>query len=196
MRIPRLAATLVVLGLLVGGCGGSDPGTPPHPRATSLAGLDSASMRLVRVEFCDLVPGSAVRKALGGPSTGQQHWGNGDQPPVEAGQGDLAHEFGCSWDRDGLAARAWIFARPVSAGFVRSVIAQARSRKGCATRTPTRFGTPSLTQTCTTGARTRVRHAGLFGDTWLTCEVVGPVSGTTARAEGWCVAVANALDKS
>ena len=39
----------------------------------------------------------------------------------------------------------------------------------------------------------RVRHAGLFGQTWLACEVEGPRV-EDERAEQWCVTLVNSLD--
>jgi len=192
------AVVLLVAVLLLAGCSGSDE-KDPVARATSLAGLDPGAMALVRVGFCDLVPASAVRKALDGKSTDEQEWGNGDEPPLDGAESDLTHEFGCAWARAGHAARAWVFARPVAAAFGRQVVAEARARKGCTTKRAATFGKPGMRQRCTLGnSRIRVRYAGLFGDTWLTCEVTGPerTPVVAARADAWCVAIANALDKN
>jgi hypothetical protein len=197
---PRLLAFLAaaVLGTAVlAGCSGSDE-PAPKPAATSIAELDTITMDLARVAFCDLVPAKAVTAALTGAGTTAEDWGNGDRPPLDDAGSDVTHEFGCSWSRSGgFAARAWVFARPVTAGFGEQVIASTSARKGCTTRRSTAFGKPGLLQTCPLPQqRGRVRHAGLFGDTWLTCEVAGPAgrAAPRQRADAWCAAVASALD--
>ncbi len=43
----------------------------------------------------------------------------------------------------------------------------------------------------------RVRHAGLFGQTWLTCELAATgddLAGLRERTDDWCVEVANTLN--
>ncbi len=183
--------------LLITACSGSDD-PAPKATATAIADLDTGSMNLVRVGFCDLVPVEAVTAALTGPSTDLQEWGNGDAPPMDDAGSDVAHELGCAWARTGgYAARAWTFERPVTAAFANQVIASTRARKGCDTRRSAAFGRPGLVQVCTLPAkRTRVRHAGLFGDTWLTCEVAGPrgKAAPRARADAWCATIASTLD--
>ncbi len=184
---------------LAAGCS-SEP-TPPKPvEPTPIA--EYGSPPLSRIAFCDLVPETAVAEALDGPSEEHRSWDNGDQARVAAGTGlggDVTHELGCEWSRGtrpaATTARAWVFARPVDAAFAADVVAQAGARKGCTVTTPPAFGSPSLLQTCPVGRqRERVRHAGLFGDTWLTCEVVGARTESPAdRAGAWCVAVAGAL---
>ena len=60
------------------------------------------------------------------------------------------------------------------------------------------YGKPTVTQVCRrAGGEQRVRHAGLFGQTWLSCEVAAPsaeAAGIRDRADAWCVQVANALN--
>ncbi len=112
---------------------------------------------------------------------------------------EVVHEVGCTWSKDdGSAARAWVFARPVDPAFARQAIASSRKAKGCRVDRSTGYGEPSVTQTCQPpGGSTRVRHAGLFGQTWLTCEVSSPggtVAAVRRRADAWCVEVANALN--
>ena len=55
-----------------------------------------------------------------------------------------------------------------------------------------------MTQTCREPEPSGcVRHAGLFGQTWLSCEVTDPTDGVPAvraRADQWCVEVVNALN--
>ena len=68
-----------------------------------------------------------------------------------------------------------MFARPVDAAFARTGRSRSsRQTEGCRTSPGPAYGDPSVTQTCRLpDGGQRVRHAGLFGQTWLTCEVVG-----------------------
>jgi hypothetical protein len=191
-----LALTVLAVLALVAGCGG-DPAATTTPTPTSLAQLKPGRMDLVRVAFCDLVPAAAVKAAVGPASTPQQ-WANGERPPG-AGAGDVGHELGCAWTAGRRSARAWMFARPVSAAFGREVVARARTAKACTAAAAATFGKPGVTQTCTLPGRVvRVRHAGLFGDTWLTCEVAGPepARALSRRADAWCTAVATSVNKT
>ncbi|MEO5651329.1 MAG: hypothetical protein ABIN79_05575, partial [Marmoricola sp.] len=112
----------------------------------------------------------------------------------------VLHEIGCVWQGDGeVTARAWLFARPVETRFARTVVAQAAKTKGCRVVDGPSFGSPSYTQVCTRVAgQQRVRHAGLFGQSWLSCEIAAPSGATIAdlrtRTDAWCVEVANALN--
>jgi hypothetical protein len=194
-----LVAALLVAPALAA-CSGSD-GKPDAPSATPtpIAKLDVAGIRLARAKFCDRLPASAVRRALGAPATDDQHWGSGDPVPGTAGSGDLGHEFGCAWTGPaGAAARAWVFARPVDAAFATTLVGQSGQAEGCTGEATPTFGNPALLQTCTLADGTqRVRRAGLFGDTWLTCEVAGPAApDLPARTDAWCATAVAALDMS
>ena len=87
---------------------------------------------------------------------------------------------------------------PEVAAFARTVLASQRRAKGCRGTLAPAYGDPSITQTCQLPDGTRrVRHAGLFGQTWLSCEVSAPsaaAAGIRGRADAWCVQVANALN--
>lgn len=200
-RLRILLTAFVVLGaLLASGCsGGSPSGTPTAaPTSGSIATLDTAAMRLVRVAFCDLVPTPAVELALGGSARSGQSWGNGQPLPVVTGH-DVAHEFGCAWKgARKRSAQTWVFARTVDATYARALVRASGRAKDCSNKKGPAFGSPSVTQVCKLdGGVTRVRHAGLFGDTWLSCQVSG--RSTTAydvrrRTDDWCVSVARALD--
>ena len=112
---------------------------------------------------------------------------------------DVVHEIGCSWTGDdGTTARAWVFARPVDTDFARSVIASGKKTKGCRTIAGPPYGKPAATQLCRTAdGQQRLRHAGLFGQTWLTCELATTKAEQAElrdRTDAWCSEVANALN--
>lgn len=180
------------------GCGGQETVKPPVPAPTPIARLDTATMQLPRIDFCSLVSGSAVAAALGGKATADSSYGNGQAVGVAGVGRDRVHETGCTWSRGAVRASAWVFAQPVTAGLARSVISAGAHDHGCREVAGPAFGRPSYTRVCGAGNRAvTVRHAGLFGQTWLTCEVGGaslPSTGVRARADAWCVAVATALD--
>jgi hypothetical protein len=182
--------------LLAGGCGGDPKPTPPKKEPTSISQLRSSEMRVVRVAFCDLVPKAAVRAALAAAPTRARSWRNGDR--VSEAGGEIGHEFGCAWyGPHGRVARAWVFARPVTAAFARTLVRRAGQDHGCTAASTSRFGKPALVQTCVrAGSARRVRRAGLFGASWLSCETSGPgpARALRTRADAWCVSVATALD--
>ena len=186
----------LALCLLVAGCGGDPkPTAAPSATPTSIAGLHPSGMRVVRVKFCDLVPRASVRSALGARSTLSRSWRDGDPVP-DAGR-QVGHEFGCAWfAAHGRSARAWVFAQPVRPTFARTLVRRAGDEHGCRATPSTLFGKPSVLQTCRRSPGYRIRRAGLFGDTWLTCEVGGPGTrtGLRARADAWCLRVANSLN--
>ncbi|GGF57161.1 hypothetical protein GCM10011519_33890 [Marmoricola endophyticus] len=190
-------------------CSGEAPPTsqataPPTP----IARLNTDAMRLVRIEFCSLLPSSAVKTALDGRRGSGERWRSGQEVAVsgDAGSGeadaagkDVVHENGCRWSADGYSAAAWLFADPVTTAQAREVMRAAGRQKGCTVAPGPDFGNPSQLQSCRLeDGSLRERYAGLFDDTWLTCEVQGP-SGSTksavrSRAAAWCVQVANATN--
>ena len=191
-----LLVTLVCLLLALAGCSDSEPGSPRTTAPRAIGDLDPASMSLVRVEFCDLVPAGAVQAALGAVPAGDTSWRNGD--PVPGGSADeIGREFGCGWSAAaGSTARAWVFARPVTPPFARTLVRSAAKTDGCRSARSA-FGRPAVLETCSRANNKQLaRHSGLFGDTWLTCEVTQPGTrkAATARANAWCLAVAGALD--
>jgi hypothetical protein len=198
------ARRLCVLGLasalMVAGCS-EEKAPAPEPAPTPLASLDTTTMEIPRIEFCQLVPDEAVRDALGGKPDSDSSYGNGDEVDLPGEGAQVVHEIGCSWSTDdGAAARAWIFARPVDAAFARTAVRSNRRVEGCTVAAGPAYGEQSVTQTCRLpdGAQ-RVRHAGLFGQTWLSCEVAdrGARAGEIRqRADRWCVEVVNAMDTS
>lgn len=205
---PRWSAvvTVALAAALTAGCSGGSKGGSEAPRTarpTPLAAIDPGTVRIARGQFCDRVPGAEVRRALGAAPDADQQWGNGDPVPSEpasgvtgSSSGDVGHELGCAWSTtSGSTARAWVFARPVTAGLARTLVAQAAHRQGCTSSQESVFGGPALLQTCTqAGGAERVRRAGLFGDSWLTCELSGPAAThPRARLDAWCAATVAAL---
>jgi len=210
-RVPKNAGTVVaaVLGValmagLLAGCGGDDdPVVTGTVTSTPIGKLDTREMKVVRVEFCDLVPKQAIKRALAGGASAASSWKNGDRVPGTKA-GDVGHEVGCAWKgAQGRTARAWVFARPVSTTFAGSLVKSAADQPGCRVVKGPKFGKPSVAQLCSLAAAgvqggiTRVRYAGLFADTWLACEVTGPrakKADVKKRAGSWCVNVATTLD--
>jgi hypothetical protein len=191
-----VAIVALLPAMVLVGCSSDDPGPTVSARPTPIGKLDVAKVRLVRGEFCDRVPDAAVRRALGDDAEADESWGNGDPVPGGTGSGDVGHELGCAWTgAAGAAARAWVFARPVTTSFATSLVRSAGRHKGCTAEQTRTFGTPAVLQTCTVaGGVQRLRRAGLFGDTWLTCEVTGSPADLRARVDPWCAAVVAALD--
>ena len=197
------AAAVLVGALLMGalsGCAEDPPAAAPEPSPTPLANLNTASMQIPRIDFCKLVQPEAVRDALAGKPDDAAAYGNGDVEPLSGVPDEVLHEIGCAWrTSSGATARAWVFARPMTPESAQPVIAAGTATKGCRQTPGPAFGRPTYTQQCSfDGGEQRVRHAGLFGQTWLTCEVTAP-SGTTqgevgSRAGAWCVEVASALN--
>jgi hypothetical protein len=195
----RSLGWMVASALLATGCSQHDSADSPKPTPTSLTSLNSTAMQIPRIEFCKLIPETAVRIALGGKPDSSASYGNGDEVDVPGVGREVVHEIGCTWSTDeGAAARAWVFALPVDADFARQAIDSSRDTQGCRVVQGPEYGEPSVTQICRqSGGSTRVRHAGLFGQTWLSCEVTDPADDAAAvrtRADSWCVEVANALN--
>lgn len=203
LRRRTVRAVLGVLGTLAllgaGGCAGArPPAATPTPAPTPIARLNTAEMSIPRIDFCTLVPGRAVRQALRAKPATSQRWGNGDQTSVPGEGRQVVAEHGCAWSAGAASARAWIYAPPVGPALARSAVQQAAHEPHCHDVNGPSFGTPSLVQVCSASGTRRVRHAGLFTDTWLSCEVgdQAPAAQVRRRADAWCVAIATALNTS
>jgi hypothetical protein len=189
---------VVVVGLFLTGCSEEKKAAPP-PSPTPIADLNTSAMQVPRIKFCSLVPKSAISEALGSKPDSDASYGNGDEETLPVVGKDVVHELGCAWSTDdGVSARAWVFARPVSTEFARTVIVSGRRTPGCRTVPGPAYGEPSTTQVCRrVPGEQRVRHSGLFGETWLTCELsasgVEPAT-LRSRSDRWCVDIANALN--
>lgn len=194
--VGRCVVGVVAVLLLTSGC--LESGAKPAPaKPTPIGELQTGSMIIPRQAFCEQIPATAVQAAIKGIVDNAREWKNGE----EGKTGDVGQEFGCEWkSADGLEARAWVYARPVTQKFAREVIAKTARRPLCTAQPPPKFGAPSQLQVCRLGGGVlRVRHAGLFGDTFLTCEVSEPTADRRqlrARAGTWCVDVATALDNN
>jgi hypothetical protein len=191
--------TLVAV-LALTGCGKSEtPKSASTPAPTPIGQLNTDAMTLARVDFCALLPDAAVREALDGGLGDQVSWRNGERALIDTGTSDVAHEYGCAWTRAGYAASAWIFARPINTEFAKAVLDKTSHRNGCTAEEGPDFGSPHQQQTCTLSDGTkRVRLAGLFRDTFLTCQVQAPAKmddkTLSERTYDWCVQVANAMN--
>jgi hypothetical protein len=106
---------------------------------------------------------------------------------------------------DGTSAKVWVFARPVTTAEARTVVRRARRGRDCAFPDAVGFGSPGLTSVCEVPAPgqsspiVRARLEGLFGHSWLACEISEPLEASPGaqkpradvvqRAEQWCVNV-------
>jgi hypothetical protein len=202
--VAAVALALTVSGVASCGTGSEPRATAPKVSPTPIAKLNTGAMKLARVEFCPLLPSRAVTAALDGRSTADASWSDGDKALLEDGAGldDVVHEYGCRWTRSDqggtTSASAWMFARTLTRRDARGVMTANRKQPGCRVTHGPGFGSPSQLQLCTTGGVRRARVAGLFGDSWLTCQVSAPTSvpapSLTRRTDAWCVQVANATN--
>ena len=185
--------------------------------------LDVSEVPVPRGDLCPVLPEDGVVEALGGEVVRTDHYLNGDEVEVRPGYTDVVHEYGCVYEAaDGSTARVWVFARPVDTAEAQALVRRARrGRRGrdCAFPDSIAFGTPSLTSVCevrstaagttdATAPTVRARLEGLFGDTWVGCEVAEPLSSeplsagpsgeessappradVVQRAEQWCTEV-------
>lgn len=212
-RLVAYAATGAALVTALGACSGEAPPTSQVTAApTPIDQLNTGSMELARIEFCSLLPSSAVRTALDGRSGTGERWRSGQEVAVSGDTAaetqsssssgkDVVRENGCRWSADGYSAAAWLYADDVSRADARRIIRDAGREDGCRSTEGPRFGSPSQRQSCTLDdGSVRERYAGLFGDTWLTCEVQAPAGAAKrevrSRAGAWCVQVANATNTS
>lgn len=209
-RWPRLRSlswlAIVLVPLVAGGCStplqSTDaPASPSRSVSPSDADLDLSRLPVPRTQFCDVLPKSDVAKALDGPVTRTDHYGNGDEFEVRPGYRDVSHEYGCVFEGDAdTAAKVWVFARPVSSREAGMLVRRERRQRDCAFPDSIRFGAPGLASVCEVpGAKAsapavRARLEGLFHDSWLACEVSEPLQrgsrvDVLQRAEDWCTGV-------
>jgi hypothetical protein len=193
----RRLFAVVALGLALTACAEENKAAP-EASPTPIGSLNTVAMQLPRIEFCALVPDAAVSDALGAKPVSNSSYGNGDEVDLPGVGKDVVHEIGCVWTaKDGTTARAWVFGRPITPQYARTVIASAKATKGCRTVPGPPYGKPATTQQCQRSDGVRVRHAGLFRQTWLTCELAATgtdITGLRKRTDAWCVEIANTLN--
>lgn len=211
-RGPLLLAIVVVLALAVTGAAlvfgpsaeepespQAAPPTSPSPSATSTrAPLDLSNLPVDRTLACDAVEDEALATALGSAPTAENSYVSGDRVEIAPGVTDTAHEDLCGFESPRTKAKVWVFVAPVSTPRARRLVREVRATPRCTfPADATGFGTPGLTSVCIRGDSVVTTLRGLFGDTWLSCElsVSGPAGPDAARtrAERWCVHVAATL---
>lgn len=163
---------------------------------TPLEEVDTTTITVVRAGFCAGVDPREVNAALGAEPDDERGYGNGDEVTLDDGVTDVSHEFGCVWSlADGTEARAWVFAPPVDRDRARRLAREASKAEGCRAVDGPAYGDPTVALLCTDGSLSAASYRGLFGDAWLTCELVAPddgAEGVVERTGAWCVAVARA----
>jgi len=218
-RVGWLAAVLAPV-LVLAACttplGSGDRSRSPSPSRTvssAEADLDLSRLPVPRRAFCDILPRKDVTAALDAPVVKTAHYDNGEEFEVRPGYRDVSHEYGCVFEGDdGAVARAWVFARPVRTHEARMLVRRERRGRDCAFPDTVRFGRPHLASVCEVpGAdgpdrAVRARLEGLFGDSWLACEVSEPLERSSAtrgpradvmrRAADWCTGVVTAVGAS
>jgi len=172
-------------------------GATPTATPTPLSDVDVSDRRVPRGPFCAALEQDGIEAALGGPVTRTGHYDSGDRASLATGLTDIAHEYNCGYyAATGVQARAWVFAAPVTRTVALS-LARESAGTGCRQLTDgPGFGDPSTASVCRVGngAATVVTLRGLFGSSWLSCQLTTPgaagTPGSVRRAERWCVQVA------
>lgn len=194
----RTATSLVALALLLAGCSGDAPapGSPAPEKLPGLAEYDATGVAVARSPFCDRIPAQAVRDALGDAAEESTAYGNGEPAELTDGVTDVAHEFGCSFRAaNGMTARAWLFAPPVTPGRARLLVKESLG-EGCSVAEDIDFGSPSVATRCGGDGEIEEGYRGLFGDAWLSCTLGSTgreqPDDLTERTDRWCVQVLEA----
>ena len=203
MLVILALAFLVAVGVgyaVVRDPGPGEAGTTPTARPTPLSEVDVSDRRVPRGPFCAALEQDAIEAALSGPVTRTEHYDSGDRARLASGLTDIAHEYNCGYfAATGAQARAWVFAAPVTRT---AALALAREGAGTGCRQLSDapgFGSPSAASVCRVrpGSATAVTLRGLFGSSWLSCQVSALRGAGTAdlvrRAERWCVQVATTV---
>lgn len=205
VRRALAAATGLLLAVGVSACSGVSDGPSEQraspssaPATVALGERDLAGLTLRRTSFCGELAEGAADRAVGGPVAESVEYEPGDRAEVVPGTTDVAHEFSCGYAAaDGSAARAWVFAPPVTTAQARALVVSASAEPGCRrVADAAAFGRPSTALACTTKEGVSMSYRGLFGDAWLACEVDArdvDRSQLVERTEAWCGAVVDAL---
>ena len=204
----RQAVGVAAVLVLTAGCTSAEqPGargsSGPTPDVRS---LDLSDLPIARAPFCDLVDPGGVRQALEAPVASSRSYEPGDTAEMVPGYTDVSDEYSCTFaTANDSQARVWVFAAPVTKAKARGLARAAARTKGCQVPPSIRFGTPTITTLCEQPGdpvRTAATMSGLFGDTWLSCQVSRPHDGVSTRgnpwevlaqARQWCVDVVTTL---
>lgn len=181
----------VAIGVLASASGPKAPARRTDPPEVPLAQVRLDTVAVQRAPFCDAVSPDAVKAAVGATPSATPNvieYASGDRATLEPGLTDVAHEFGCSWSSAGTAARAWVFAAPVTADTAAGLVRSAKG-KGCSPGGVLTYGEPGAVYSCPGS----VVAVGLFGNSWVHCELDGTGSDLLERGQRWCVAAAYAM---
>ena len=179
----------------------SDAGpATPTARPTPLSDVDVSHLPIPRGPFCAALKQDDIEAALAGPVTRTGHYDSGARATLATGLTDIAHEYNCGYSAaSGAEARAWVFAAPMTRSAAVALLRKSPAA-GCRQLSDgPRFGAPSAASVCRagTGAPTVVTLRGLFGGSWLSCQLTTPRGAATPdpvrRAERWCVQVATTV---
>jgi hypothetical protein len=210
------ACALGVLALALSGPGGSHGGasgrsTEASARAARTASPSAGSSALQqprpaapavrRGPLCAALQNADVRAALGGPVARRTGYAPGQRVLLAPGVRDVSSEYACVFRaRTGAQARVWVFAEPVTRQTATVLVRRAARATGCRPAAIAEgFGSPSAGTLCPGPSRPGrdLVVRGLFGDAYLSCELVTTGSETTGqalrRADSWCAGVAGAL---
>ncbi len=180
--------------------GASSSGAPSAGRTGSPT-RDPARLTVRRGPLCAALQPADARAALGAPVARRSSYAPGERVLLAPGLRDVSHEYGCAFrSRSGAQARVWVFAEPVTRRRASALVRSAAGATGCRFATIAEgFGAPAAGTRCPRPHRPGrdLVVSGLFGDAFLTCELVttGSESAGQAvrRADGWCAGVAGAL---
>jgi hypothetical protein len=165
----------------------------PSPTAPA----DLSALPISREPFCDRIDERYAAAALGGQVTERTSYGPGERVSLAPGVTDVAHEFGCVFGSGAGEAKVWVFTAPVTGSEARAMVEDVRGQRECSyPEDALQYGTPGVVGVCRlSGERAQVTARGLYGDTWLTCQltVEADPEDALARAEPWCLHVATSL---
>jgi hypothetical protein len=165
----------------------------PSPTARS----DLSALAIRREPFCGRLDERYATAALGGHVGARTSYRPGDRMSLAPDVTDVAHEFGCVFRSGDAEARAWVFTAPMDAAEASALVEEASAEGGCRVPDDTlRYGMPGVVTVCPLpDGRVQVTGRGLYGDAWLSCQLMVAADPEEAlpRAENWCLHVATAL---
>jgi hypothetical protein len=196
--LARLAVLVLVVTGLTAGC--TEPADKadesPSPTTTPLSDIDLSGVVADRAPFCDGLDPASLEAVLGGEPERRESYEAGQRVELARGLRDVANEYSCLFSRGRRTARAWLFAQPVFPAQADAWVEERSRAEGCESTPGLSFGDPGVVQSCDAGTLRRVTAVGLFGDGWLSCQVLAPESVDPAELAGqtqrWCAEVAQA----